>query len=112
MSVLPASTTGNTLAGGYQVPLIQAADTATASDWIVAEISSFQLDDSRLSRIKGMIEDVRNQMKTKVVEAEMVAAFNDEPAPVSKPAQSKADVIKAANDLLGEAPKTKLADKK
>ena len=41
-----------------------------------------------------------------------VAAFNDEPAPVSKPAQSKADVIKAANDLLGEAPKTKLADKK
>jgi chromosome segregation ATPase len=74
--------------------------------------SSFQLDDSRLSRIKGMIEDVRNQMKTKVVEAEMVAAFNDEPAPVSKPAQSKADVIKAANDLLGEAPKTKLAEKK
>jgi UDP-N-acetylmuramoylalanine--D-glutamate ligase len=35
---------GNTLAGGYQVPLIQAADAATATDWIVAEISSFQLE--------------------------------------------------------------------
>jgi UDP-N-acetylmuramoylalanine--D-glutamate ligase len=35
---------GNTLAGGYQVPLIQAADTTPASGWIVAEISSFQLE--------------------------------------------------------------------
>jgi UDP-N-acetylmuramoylalanine--D-glutamate ligase len=35
---------GNTLAGGYQVPLIQAADTMPASGWIVAEISSFQLE--------------------------------------------------------------------
>jgi UDP-N-acetylmuramoylalanine--D-glutamate ligase len=35
---------GNTLAGGYQVPLIQAADTMPATGWIVAETSSFQLE--------------------------------------------------------------------
>ena len=35
---------GNALAGGYQVPLIQAADTMPADGWIVAEISSFQLE--------------------------------------------------------------------
>jgi UDP-N-acetylmuramoylalanine--D-glutamate ligase len=35
---------GNTLAGGYQVPLIAAADRAPASACIVAEVSSFQLE--------------------------------------------------------------------
>jgi len=35
---------GNTLAGGFQVPLIRAADTLPESAWIVAEISSFQLE--------------------------------------------------------------------
>ncbi|MCC2670512.1 MAG: UDP-N-acetylmuramoylalanine--D-glutamate ligase, partial [Armatimonadetes bacterium] len=35
---------GNTLAGGFQVPLIQAAATLPADAWIVAEISSFQLE--------------------------------------------------------------------
>jgi UDP-N-acetylmuramoylalanine--D-glutamate ligase len=35
---------GNTLAGGFQVPLIQAAETMPETGWIVAEISSFQLE--------------------------------------------------------------------
>jgi UDP-N-acetylmuramoylalanine--D-glutamate ligase len=35
---------GNALAGGYQVPLIAAADQAPARAWIVAEVSSFQLE--------------------------------------------------------------------
>ena len=35
---------GNTLAGGFQVPLIEAADTAPADHVLVAEISSFQLE--------------------------------------------------------------------
>ncbi len=35
---------GNTLAGGFQVPLIRAADELPESAWIVAEISSFQLE--------------------------------------------------------------------
>jgi UDP-N-acetylmuramoylalanine--D-glutamate ligase len=39
-----ARVAGNALAGGFQVPLICAAETAQPSDWIVAEISSFQLE--------------------------------------------------------------------
>src|SRR5439155_23518493 len=35
---------GNALAGGFQVPLIAAADSAPADAWIVAEVSSFQLE--------------------------------------------------------------------
>jgi UDP-N-acetylmuramoylalanine--D-glutamate ligase len=35
---------GNALAGGYQVPLIQAADQMPPEGFIVAEISSFQLE--------------------------------------------------------------------
>lgn len=35
---------GNALAGGYQVPLIAAADRAPETAWIVAEVSSFQLE--------------------------------------------------------------------
>jgi UDP-N-acetylmuramoylalanine--D-glutamate ligase len=35
---------GNTLAGGFQVPLIRAADELPAEAWIVAEVSSFQLE--------------------------------------------------------------------
>jgi UDP-N-acetylmuramoylalanine--D-glutamate ligase len=35
---------GNTLAGGFQAPLIRVAETMPSSGWIVAEISSFQLE--------------------------------------------------------------------
>jgi UDP-N-acetylmuramoylalanine--D-glutamate ligase len=35
---------GNTLAGGFQVPLIRAAEALPETAWIVAEISSFQLE--------------------------------------------------------------------
>ncbi|MBM3457773.1 MAG: UDP-N-acetylmuramoyl-L-alanine--D-glutamate ligase [Armatimonadetes bacterium] len=35
---------GNTLARGYQTPLIQTADEASPDEWIVAEVSSFQLE--------------------------------------------------------------------
>ncbi len=35
---------GNTLAGGFQVPLIRAADTLPQEAWITAEVSSFQLE--------------------------------------------------------------------
>lgn len=39
-----AQVCGNTLAGGFQVPLIEAADQAPAERLLVAEISSFQLE--------------------------------------------------------------------
>jgi UDP-N-acetylmuramoylalanine--D-glutamate ligase len=41
---LESQVCGNTLAGGFQVPLIAAADRAPATQVLVAEISSFQLE--------------------------------------------------------------------
>jgi UDP-N-acetylmuramoylalanine--D-glutamate ligase len=41
---IDAQICGNTLAGGFQVPLIEAADTAPPERVLVAEISSFQLE--------------------------------------------------------------------
>jgi UDP-N-acetylmuramoylalanine--D-glutamate ligase len=41
---IDAQICGNTLAGGFQVPLIEAADEAPAERVLVAEISSFQLE--------------------------------------------------------------------
>jgi UDP-N-acetylmuramoylalanine--D-glutamate ligase len=41
---IDAQVCGNTLAGGFQVPLIEAADTAPPERVLVAEISSFQLE--------------------------------------------------------------------
>lgn len=43
---------GNTLAGGFQVPLVRAADELPESAWIVSEISSFQLEWVRQFRPK------------------------------------------------------------
>lgn len=39
-----ARVAGNALAGGFQLPLVRAADEAPADAWIVAEVSSFQLE--------------------------------------------------------------------
>jgi len=44
---IAATVAGNTLAGGYQLPLATAAASHDASSWIVAEISSFQLECAR-----------------------------------------------------------------
>jgi chromosome segregation ATPase len=79
--------------------------------------SNFQLDDSRLSRIKGMIDDVRSQMQVEEKTAQLVGEFcTDEASPPAstKPAKTKADVIQAANELLGDSPKNspKLAESK
>lgn len=41
---LEVQVAGNTLAGGFQVPLVRAAETVPATGWIVSEISSFQLE--------------------------------------------------------------------
>jgi len=50
---------GNTLAGGFQVPLIQAAETMPVTGWIVSEISSFQLEWVREFRPKiGVITNI------------------------------------------------------
>jgi UDP-N-acetylmuramoylalanine--D-glutamate ligase len=41
---LDVQVAGNTLAGGFQVPLIHAAESVLEPGWIVSEISSFQLE--------------------------------------------------------------------
>jgi hypothetical protein len=76
--------------------------------------SSFQLDDSRLSRIKEMISEVRSAMQVQEKEAQLVGEFYNDIPPASQPAKTKGDVIQAANELLGESPKstTKLAETK
>jgi UDP-N-acetylmuramoylalanine--D-glutamate ligase len=60
---------GNTLAGGFQVPLIRAAETMPADGWIVAEISSFQLEWVRgfrpkIAVITNITADHLNRHKT------------------------------------------------
>lgn len=70
---------GNTLAGGFQVPLIQAADTLPESAWIVAEISSFQLEwvqrfRPRVAVITNITADHLNRHGT--VEAYIAAKAN------------------------------------
>jgi UDP-N-acetylmuramoylalanine--D-glutamate ligase len=70
---------GNTLAGGFQVPLIQAADTLPSSAWIVAEISSFQLEwvecfRPRVAVITNITADHLNRHGT--VEAYVAAKAN------------------------------------
>jgi UDP-N-acetylmuramoylalanine--D-glutamate ligase len=50
---------GNLLAGGRQLPLIAAADGAPESAWIVAEVSSFQLEWCRTFRPRvGVITNI------------------------------------------------------
>lgn len=70
---------GNTLAGGFQVPLIQAADTLPESAWIVSEISSFQLEwvqrfRPRIAVITNITADHLNRHGT--VEAYVAAKAN------------------------------------
>lgn len=50
---------GNLLAGGRQLPLIAAADEAQDTSWIVAEVSSFQLEWSQTFRPRvGVITNI------------------------------------------------------
>jgi hypothetical protein len=66
--------------------------------------SNFQLDDSRLARIKASLADVRNQMKSEQIEADMVAAFQDDDAPMSvtKKAVTAAEISKEVEEFLGD----------
>lgn len=54
----PVRAAGNVLAGGVQLPLIQAAETAEPGDWLVAEVSSFQLE--WVSRFRPRVAVVTN----------------------------------------------------
>jgi chromosome segregation ATPase len=69
--------------------------------------SNFQLDDSRLARIKGALAEVRNQMRGQAIEADMVAAFQNDGAPVQKSvAKTAAEVSREVEEFLGESGKS------
>jgi chromosome segregation ATPase len=72
--------------------------------------SNFQLDDSRLARIKAALADVRTQMRVQQTEAEMVAAFDgDSSVPVEKKTKSAAQVSREVEEFLGDS--VKVGDK-
>ncbi len=64
--------------------------------------SDFQLDDSRLSHIKGALAEVRNQMKVVQVEAQMVGEFEGDLKNAGEiKVKSKAELVKEVQDFLG-----------
>ena len=65
--------------------------------------SQFHLDDSRLSRIKATLDDIRDQMRVQQTATELNAEFINDSIPVdNKMTQSKEQVIKEAEAYLGE----------
>jgi chromosome segregation ATPase len=66
--------------------------------------SQFHLDDSRLSRIKATLEDIRNQMKVQQTATELTGEFINDTIPVDKKmTESKEQLIKDAEAYLGES---------
>jgi len=63
--------------------------------------SNFHLDDSRLSRIKASLAEVRNEMKVQQTEAELLGQWNDEMIIGEKKAKTAAQVSKEVDDFLG-----------
>jgi chromosome segregation ATPase len=76
--------------------------------------SNFHLDDSRLTRIKAALSDVRTQMKVQEKEAEIVAAFSSDPIPVDQKVKSPAQLDKEVEDFLSDSsskPESTVAEK-
>jgi len=66
--------------------------------------SEFQLDDSRLSHIKASLADVRNRMKVIQKTAALAGEFGDDLRdPGEAKIKSKAELVKEAQDFLGNA---------
>jgi hypothetical protein len=67
--------------------------------------SQFHLDDSRLSRIKQNLDDIRDQMRAQQTASELNAEFLNDVIPVERKgaqAQSKEQLIKDVEVYLGE----------
>jgi chromosome segregation ATPase len=65
--------------------------------------SQFHLDDSRLSRIKATLDDIRDQMRAQQTASELNAEFLNDVVPVEKKVgQSKEQLIKDVEAYLGE----------
>lgn len=63
--------------------------------------SEFALDDSRLSRIKEQMAELRNQIKVVQEEGNLLAAFDNDVAPADKKVKTHSQIVKEANEFLG-----------
>jgi len=92
---------GNTLAGGFQVPLIQAAATLPGNAWIVAEISSFQLE--WVQRFRPRVAIITNITADHLNRHGTVAAYTEAKARLLD-AQTEADwrVLNRENEATRE----------
>jgi len=72
---------------------------------------SFQVDDSKYERIKGTLADIRNQIKVQQTENAMWGAFVDDGGTVEKKTRSTAQVIKEAEEIVGDTADNKEAQK-
>jgi hypothetical protein len=63
---------------------------------------SFQFDDSRLARIKGMLKDVRDQVAVGLKSIEYGKVYDLEAPQAPEKVKNAAQLIKEAEELLGE----------
>jgi chromosome segregation ATPase len=64
--------------------------------------SNFQLDDSRLSKIKGMLSEVRNCIKAGQTELKLISEYDPEAVPAKERVKPTSQLIKEADDFLGD----------
>lgn len=67
--------------------------------------SQFQLNDSRLSHIKGSLADLRSRLKVQQTHAILLGEFANDVIPVEKKAKSSEQLISEVETYLGENPK-------
>jgi chromosome segregation ATPase len=63
--------------------------------------SNFQLDDSRLSKIKGMLNEVRDRVRTGQTELKLLSEYDPEAVPNHQKPKSTSQLIKEVDDFLG-----------
>ena len=78
-----------------------------------ARTNTCQLDDSRLARIKGMLEDVRNQVQIGLKTIDYSKKYGEDLVVEEHKVKNTAQLIKEADDFLGEpVDHEKTADRK
>lgn len=68
--------------------------------------SQFQLDDSRLGKIKGALADLEKQLKVERTKNDLMGAFEAEITSIEKQTKSPDQVIKEVESYLGDGVKT------
>jgi hypothetical protein len=69
--------------------------------------SPCQVDDSKFERIKGMIADVRNQIKVQQTAIVMWSQYSDEAPTAEKKTLSDTQLMKAVDEIVGDSGDTK-----